>query len=360
MGRGNAVELVFIALNHNVSLAGKIWLMVMVLLRGLTLLLTGFPLYEDERESFACNTIQPGCSTACYDAFAPLSLLRFWLLQVLALCLPYALYVVFVIHRVVSGLTSASNTPGEDGETRSFRVNREIFQKVMPENGAALVAGGRRCRALTLAYTIHVSTRIALEAAFGVGHYFLFGLSIPKSFLCHEGPCTSMVECYVSKPTEKTVMLNFMLAVSALCLLVTAADLICAIRWLVSLQRGAETVASSDSMEEGASLCLEELHISPISHSLPSLANSDIQQDIHVLEEDGAERDSSTVRLCSRNRVEPPPLQRACSPHLRSPLPLKLTRQPPGGADSSGLLHGNRLDDLKSENSEKPGRRAWV
>uniref|UniRef100_A0A3B3SJK9 Gap junction protein n=1 Tax=Paramormyrops kingsleyae TaxID=1676925 RepID=A0A3B3SJK9_9TELE len=309
----------------------KIWLMVTLLLRVLTLLLTGFPLYEDERESFACNTIQPGCSSACYDAFAPLSLIRFWLLQALALCLPYALYVVFVIHRVVSSLASANIAPGEDG--------------------------GPRCRALALAYTIHVSTRIALEAAFGVGHYFLFGLSIPKSFLCYEGPCTSMVECYVSKPTEKTVMLNFMLAVSALCLLVNAADLTGAIGWLVSLRRRAETVVGS---EDRASLCLEDVDTAPISRNLPSLANSDIQQDIQVLGEDGAERDSSTVRLCSRNHVESPPLQSACSPHLGSPLPLKPTSDLPGGADSSRLLHGNRRDDPKSENSEKPGRRAWV
>ncbi|XP_023660614.2 gap junction delta-4 protein-like [Paramormyrops kingsleyae] len=357
MGRWNAVEVVFIALNRNVSLAGKIWLMVTLLLRVLTLLLTGFPLYEDERESFACNTIQPGCSSACYDAFAPLSLIRFWLLQALALCLPYALYVVFVIHRVVSSLASANIAPGEDGGPRPFRVNREIFQKVTPENGAALVAGGRRCRALALAYTIHVSTRIALEAAFGVGHYFLFGLSIPKSFLCYEGPCTSMVECYVSKPTEKTVMLNFMLAVSALCLLVNAADLTGAIGWLVSFRRRAETVVGS---EDRASLCLEDVDTAPISRNLPSLANSDIQQDIQVLGEDGAERDSSTVRLCSRNHVESPPLQSACSPHLGSPLPLKPTSDLPGGADSSRLLHGNRRDDPKSENSEKPGRRAWV
>lgn len=341
-------------------LAGKIWLMVMVLLRILVLLLAGFPLHADERQSVTCNTIQPGCSAACHDAFAPLSLLRFWLLQVLALCLPYALYVVFLAHRVVSSLASADSTPGEDGGPRPFRVNRETLERVMPENCAALLAGGRRCRALALAYAAHVSTRIALEAAFGVGHYFLFGLSIPKSFLCYESPCTSMVECYVSKPTEKTVMLSFMLAASALCLLLSAADLICAIGWLAGLWRGAEAAAGSDGTEEGASLCPEDVNTSPISQNLPSMANSDTQQDIRVLGEDGTERDSSTVRLCSRNQVELPPLQRACSPHLGSPLPLKPTRDPAGAANRSRLLHGNRRDELKSDKSEKPGRRAWV
>ena len=39
-------------------------------------------IFKDEQGSFVCNTQTPGCTNICYNDFSPISLLRYWALQV--------------------------------------------------------------------------------------------------------------------------------------------------------------------------------------------------------------------------------------------------------------------------------------
>ncbi|XP_064863805.1 gap junction delta-4 protein [Oncorhynchus nerka] len=230
MGRQSASEVVFICLNHNITLVGKIWLILMILLRILVLLFAGYPLYQDEQERFVCNTIQPGCANVCYDIFAPISLFRYWLVQLLVLCLPYIIFVTYVIHKVTSRLTIDTTDPSDRvGAEPLYQIQQESFRK-MALAKTAIQAQHGRSQCFTGAYTLHLLFRILLEAGFGVAHYYLFGFYIPRRFLCQQTPCTTQVDCYISRPTEKTVMLNFMLGAGALSLLLNLADLICAIK----------------------------------------------------------------------------------------------------------------------------------
>lgn len=173
----------------------------MILLRILILFFAGYPLYQDEQERFVCNTIQPGCANVCYDLFSPISLFRFWLVQLFTLCLPYIIFIVYVVHKVSNNLSVDLN-PAERGRAQCF-------------------TGG---------YILHLMLRTFLEAGFGAAHYYLFGFYIPRRFLCQHPPCTTQVDCYISRPTEKTVMLNFMLGVAALSLFLNVLDFICAIK----------------------------------------------------------------------------------------------------------------------------------
>lgn len=109
-----------------------------------------------------------------------------------------------------------------------FKVHQESFGKMskMP-----LVVEQRGCsRCFTSAYVLHLMFRTLLEAGFGAAHYYLFGFYIPRRFLCQNPPCTTQVDCYISRPTEKTVMLNFMLSLAALSLFLNVLDFICAIK----------------------------------------------------------------------------------------------------------------------------------
>uniref|UniRef100_A0A672IY69 Gap junction protein n=1 Tax=Salarias fasciatus TaxID=181472 RepID=A0A672IY69_SALFA len=182
------------------SPTGKVWLIVMVLLRLLVLVFAGYPLYQDEQERFVCNTIQPGCANVCYDLFAPVSLFRFWLVQLLTLCLPSVLFIVYVVHKVSGALT-------------------------VDLSSAPPLAG-----CFTGAYIVQLVFRTLLEAGFGAAHYYLFGFYIPRRFLCQNPPCTTQVDCYISRPTEKTVMLSFMLGAASLSLLLNMLDFIWAIK----------------------------------------------------------------------------------------------------------------------------------
>ncbi|XP_041824878.1 gap junction delta-4 protein [Melanotaenia boesemani] len=210
----------FISVNHSITLMGKVWLIVMVFLRILMLLFAGFPLYQDEQERFVCNTIQPGCANMCYDLFSPISLFRFWLVQLTTVCLPYIIFVIYVVHKVSYALSV------EHTQTfQLFRVQQESFRKLPP---VAEQQGGMLC--FTGAYILHLLFRTLLEAGFGAAHYYLFGFYIPRRFLCQHAPCTTQVDCYISRPTEKTVMLNFMLGMAALSLFLNVLDFICAIK----------------------------------------------------------------------------------------------------------------------------------
>ncbi|XP_071378316.1 gap junction delta-4 protein [Centroberyx affinis] len=224
MGGPSASEVIFISVNHSITLMGKVWLIVMIFLRILILLFAGYPLYQDEQERFVCNTIQPGCANVCYDLFAPVSLFRFWLVQLVTVSLPYIIFVIFVVHKVSNGLTVDPDASGHIKASVLYKIHQESFRKTSI-NKMALEA-----QSFTGAYILHLVFRILLEAGFGAAHYYLFGFYIPRRFLCQHPPCTTQVDCYISRPTEKTVMLNFMLGAGALSLFLNALDFICAIK----------------------------------------------------------------------------------------------------------------------------------
>nr|7XKI_A Chain A, Gap junction delta-2 protein,Soluble cytochrome b562 [synthetic construct]7XKI_B Chain B, Gap junction delta-2 protein,Soluble cytochrome b562 [synthetic construct]7XKI_C Chain C, Gap junction delta-2 protein,Soluble cytochrome b562 [synthetic construct]7XKI_D Chain D, Gap junction delta-2 protein,Soluble cytochrome b562 [synthetic construct]7XKI_E Chain E, Gap junction delta-2 protein,Soluble cytochrome b562 [synthetic construct]7XKI_F Chain F, Gap junction delta-2 protein,Soluble len=83
----------------------------------------------------------------------------------------------------------------------------------------------RRQEGISRFYIIQVVFRNALEIGFLVGQYFLYGFSVPGLYECNRYPCIKEVECYVSRPTEKTVFLVFMFAVSGICVVLNLAEL---------------------------------------------------------------------------------------------------------------------------------------
>uniref|UniRef100_A0A3B3SHX3 Gap junction protein delta 4 n=1 Tax=Paramormyrops kingsleyae TaxID=1676925 RepID=A0A3B3SHX3_9TELE len=206
-----------VTLTSSCWVAGKLWLVLMVLLRVLVLLFAGYPLYIDEPHQFSCNTIQPGCAGVCYDTFCPLSVLHFWVVQLTALCLPGAVFVVYVVHVVVweRGARASSASPADAVRVRSF----------------------------TAAYLFHLLMSALLEAGFGVAQGFLFGFHVPRRVLCYELPCTATVDCYVSRATEKTILLRFMQAVGAVSFLLNVADLVCTTKLLATQKMKRKGVA---------------------------------------------------------------------------------------------------------------------
>ncbi|XP_039983399.1 gap junction delta-4 protein [Xiphias gladius] len=238
MAGPSASEVIFISVNHSITLMGKVWFIVMIFLRILMLLFAGYPLYQDEQERFVCNTIQPGCANVCYDLFSPISLFRFWLVQLITLCLPYIIFVIYVVHKVSNCVT-----------IDLFKSRQEPFSKTSV-NEMPLVAERGWASCFTGAYILHLMFRTLLEAGFGAAHYYVFGFYIPRRFLCQHPPCTTQVDCYISRPTEKTVMLNFMLGVAALSLFLNVLDFICAIKRLVRQRSKRKMVVEKICEEE--------------------------------------------------------------------------------------------------------------
>ncbi|XP_008050878.1 gap junction delta-4 protein [Carlito syrichta] len=239
-----------ITLNCNVTIAGKIWLVLMILLRMAVVVLAGYPIYQDEQERFVCNTLQPGCTNVCYDIFSPVSQLRFWLIQSMSVLLPYAVFSVYVLHRgAVLALRRTCHSDrvprGPDpsglasGEECCPRPCRERCNLIVPDFSSGYIA--------------QLLLRTLVEAAFGALHYLLFGFLVPKRFSCTRAPCTSVVDCYVSRPTEKSIMMLYLWVVSGLSFLLGVADLICSVWWR-GTSRGVQSPSIRKEYGAGASL----------------------------------------------------------------------------------------------------------
>lgn len=86
-------------LAKNSTIFTKYWVCLIVIFR-LTMLTFADRVWSDEQKEFKCNTKEVGCDNVCFNRFAPLSNIRLWGLQLLALCIPSALYLIYIWHLV--------------------------------------------------------------------------------------------------------------------------------------------------------------------------------------------------------------------------------------------------------------------
>ncbi|NXE17295.1 CXD2 protein, partial [Lophotis ruficrista] len=152
----------------------RILLTVVVIFRILIVAIVGETVYEDEQTMFMCNTLQPGCNQACYDKAFPISHIRYWVFQIILVCTPSLCFITY------SDAAAAAGRPSRSAKTK-------------------------RQEGISRFYVIQVVFRNALEIGFLAGQYFLYGFNVPAIFECDRYPCVKEVECYVSRPTEKTV-----------------------------------------------------------------------------------------------------------------------------------------------------------
>ncbi|NXC37537.1 CXG1 protein, partial [Penelope pileata] len=238
--------------NHS-TFVGKIWLSVLIVFRIVLTAVGGESIYYDEQSKFVCNTEQPGCENVCYDAFAPLSHVRFWVFQIILVATPSVMYLGYAIHKIARtvehgdadrrirsksfsvrwkqhrGLEEAEDDHEEDPmmypemELESERENKE------PRAGAkAKHDGRRRIRedGLMRIYVLQLLARAAFEIGFLVGQYLLYGFEVSPVFVCSRKPCPHKIDCFISRPTEKTIFLLIMYGVSCMCLLLNVWEML--------------------------------------------------------------------------------------------------------------------------------------
>ncbi|CAK6969904.1 gap junction gamma-1 protein-like [Scomber scombrus] len=236
--------------NHS-TFVGKIWLTVLIIFRIVLTAVGGETIYYDEQSKFVCNTQQPGCENVCYDAFAPLSHVRFWIFQVIMITTPTIMYLGFAMHKIARM---------DDSEYRAVRSKKKrmpivsrgavrdyeeaedngeedpmIAEEIEPDKPDKADKtpekkhdGRRRILrdGLMKVYTCQLMWRSAFEIAFLFGQYILYGFEVIPSYVCTRSPCPHTVDCFVSRPTEKTIFLMVMYVVSFLCLLLTILEIL--------------------------------------------------------------------------------------------------------------------------------------
>lgn len=192
-------------------LVGRLWLVVMLIFRILVLATVGGAVFEDEQEEFVCNTLQPGCRQTCYDRAFPVSHYRFWLFHILLLSAPPVLFAIYSMHQASKAPGGAAADEGKPGARG-------------PPDGARPPCA-RRARRARRCYLLSVALRLGAELAFLAGQTLLYGFRVAPHFACAGPPCPHTVDCFVSRPTEKTVFVVFYFAVGLLSALLSVAEL---------------------------------------------------------------------------------------------------------------------------------------
>lgn len=219
---------------------GRIWLTVLFLFRMLVLGASAESAWDDEQANFVCNTHQPGCTNVCYDKAFPISHFRYFVLQIIFVSTPTIFYFGYVALRVRKDKkdTEGSSDEGQRGglvkETDSNSATKDSSEEKKLEEvrksrkaDKELPEVPKLKGRLLCAYTLSILLKVLLEVGFMTGLYFLYnGFYIAAKFEFHRNPCPHTVDCFVSRPTEKTIFVLYTQVISGVSLLLNLVELL--------------------------------------------------------------------------------------------------------------------------------------
>lgn len=219
------------------TVIGKVWLTVLFIFRILVLGAAAEEVWGDEQSDFTCNTQQPGCENVCYDEAFPISHIRFWVLQIIFVSTPTLIYLGHVLH-IVRMEEKRKEKEEEMRKANRFQEEKELLYR----NGGDASAGGgggkkekppirdehgkiRIRGALLRTYVFNIIFKTLFEVGFILGQYFLYGFKLRPLYKCARWPCPNTVDCFISRPTEKTIFIIFMLVVACVSLLLNLLEI---------------------------------------------------------------------------------------------------------------------------------------
>ncbi|XP_056153938.1 gap junction beta-3 protein-like [Lampris incognitus] len=184
---------------------GPIWLSVVFVFRVMVFVVAAERVWSDEQGNFDCNTRQPGCTNMCYNYFFPISHIRLWALQLIFITCPSFMVVLHV----------------------AYREERERKYKAKHGEGARLYGNpGQKHGGLWWTYLLSLFFKTAMEVAFLYLIQFTYqSFSLPRRVQCDVRPCPNVVDCYIARPTEKTIFTYFMVVASVACVILNVCEI---------------------------------------------------------------------------------------------------------------------------------------
>uniref|UniRef100_A0A3Q0RTZ8 Uncharacterized protein n=1 Tax=Amphilophus citrinellus TaxID=61819 RepID=A0A3Q0RTZ8_AMPCI len=198
------------------TVVGKIWLSVLFLFRIFVLGAAADKVWEDEVSEFTCDTMEPGCEHACYNWKFPISYVHYWVLQITFVSMPTLVYLGHAVH-----IIHKEKRMMEQEEADFTKLKK---RKYTDDRGKVKIKGILFCT-----YITQLLCKIFLEVGFSVGQFFIFGSPfIYLKFHCKISPCAKLAgaQCMVSRPTEKTIFIFFMLVVSGISVFLNIVEII--------------------------------------------------------------------------------------------------------------------------------------
>uniref|UniRef100_A0A3Q3FJI2 Gap junction protein delta 3 n=1 Tax=Labrus bergylta TaxID=56723 RepID=A0A3Q3FJI2_9LABR len=201
MGEWGFLGGLFDSLQAHSPMLGRFWLLIMLVFRILILGTVASDLFEDEQEEFACNTLQPGCKQVCYDMAFPISQYRFWVFHIVLIATPSLLFLMYAMHHDNKRKNTSKVHQSDSSDSREDLHFRRF-------------------------YVVNVAFRILAEVGFLVGQWYLYGFKVEAQFPCNRFPCPYTVDCFTSRPAEKTVFLCFYFVVGVIAAISSCAELL--------------------------------------------------------------------------------------------------------------------------------------
>ncbi|KAM3871288.1 gap junction alpha-5 protein-like [Diretmus argenteus] len=230
MGDWNLLGSILEEVHIHSTIVGKIWLTIFFIFRMLVLGAAAQGVWEDEQAEFICNTDQPGCKAVCYDRAFPISLIRFWVLQIIFVSAPSLVYMGHALYRIRTLEKERHQRRAQLREElgkaevaldEHKRMEREL--KRLDEHRKVKKAPLRG--SLLRTYIIHILTRSVVEVCFLLGQCILYGIQLEPLYKCERLPCPNSVDCYISRPTEKTIFMAFMILIAGVSLFLNVLEI---------------------------------------------------------------------------------------------------------------------------------------
>uniref|UniRef100_A0A8D0GA63 Gap junction protein n=1 Tax=Sphenodon punctatus TaxID=8508 RepID=A0A8D0GA63_SPHPU len=231
MGDWNLLGSILEEVHIHSTIVGKIWLTILFIFRMLVLGVAAEDVWDDEQSEFICNTEQPGCSNICYDKAFPISLIRYWVLQVIFVSSPSLVYMGHALYRLRAlekeRQRKKANLRAQLEEMEPMleehrRMERELRKLEEQKKVSKAPLRGSLLRT----YVLHILTRSVVEVGFMIGQYLLYGFQMYPLYKCTRPPCPNTVDCFVSRPTEKTIFMVFMHSIAAVSLFLNILEII--------------------------------------------------------------------------------------------------------------------------------------
>ncbi|XP_069462577.1 gap junction alpha-10 protein isoform X2 [Ambystoma mexicanum] len=230
MGDWNLLGSILEEVHVHSTIVGKIWLTILFIFRMLVLGVAAEDVWDDEQAEFVCNTEQPGCRNVCYDKAFPISLIRYWVLQVIFVSSPslvymgHALYRLRALEKLRQRRRAHLRAELEEVE-HMLEEHRRLEKELRKLEEQKKVNKAPLRGSLLRTYVLHILTRSVVEVGFVIGQYALYGFKLDPLYKCARLPCPNAVDCFVSRPTEKTIFMIFMHSIAAVSLFLNVLEI---------------------------------------------------------------------------------------------------------------------------------------
>ncbi|KAM9495321.1 gap junction alpha-10 protein [Clarias gariepinus] len=223
MGDWNLLGSILEEVHVHSTIVGKIWLTILFIFRMLVLGVAAEDVWDDEQSEFVCNTEQPGCKNVCYDQAFPISLIRYWVLQIIFVSSPSLVYMGHALYRLRALEKERHKKKAQlkvelEGMEGILDEHKRIEKELRKLEEQKRVRKAPLRGSLLRTYVFHILTRSVLEVGFILGQYALYGIGLTPLYKCEKDPCPNIVDCFVSRPTEKNIFMIFMLGIAGVSL----------------------------------------------------------------------------------------------------------------------------------------------